>query len=106
MTLIVYDASGKIWVQIAGSYTIPTGMLYKEIEIPAGKYPIRVDTSDQDNHVVIYGDMQLDPISAKLAEIVARLDAHDNLIFATQDIAYMSLECSVQVYEQVLPFLP
>lgn len=36
-TLIVYDNTGYVIQQITGSYRIPTGVPYLEVEIPTGK---------------------------------------------------------------------
>lgn len=37
-TLLVYDNTGKIWVNISGDYAIPDGLPYIEAEIPTGYY--------------------------------------------------------------------
>lgn len=43
-TLIVYDTSGYIYVQMGGVYRIPQGgVLYLEIEIPASKRVVSVN---------------------------------------------------------------
>lgn len=52
-TLIVYDNSGKIWNQMSGTYDVPNGLPYLEVEIPEGKYPVSVDVSGAEP-VVVY----------------------------------------------------
>jgi hypothetical protein len=78
-TLIIYDDSGKIWVQMSGNYTIPVGLNYIEVEIPEGKYPVSVDVSGEEPSIV-YGEYpksetallkeQVDSLTLALAEMM------------------------------------
>ena len=47
-TLLIYDNSGTIWVNIAGYYALPDGLPYIEAEIPAGYYAVSVDTETKE----------------------------------------------------------
>ena len=64
-TLIIYDNNGRIWVQMPGSYVVPTGIPFLEVEIPEGKYPMSVDVSGT-TPTVVYGEI---PKSAETARL-------------------------------------
>lgn len=78
-TLIIYDNTGKIWVQMSGSYVAPTGLTYLEVEVPTGKRPISVDVSGT-TPTVVYADFpksdlvmlkeQVDTLTLALAEMM------------------------------------
>jgi hypothetical protein len=55
MTLVIYDNTGKIWVIMSGSYTIPDGLSYLEVEVPEGKKVVGVNVSVAPN-VPIFED--------------------------------------------------
>lgn len=53
-TLVVYDATGKIYYQSSGTYTIPTGLLYLETQLDIDKnVVISVDTSVEPHTPII-----------------------------------------------------
>lgn len=55
-TLVIYDSTGHIYLQMAGNYTIPAGGIqYLEEEVPEGKLAVKVDTTVTPN-VPIYED--------------------------------------------------
>lgn len=57
ITRIFYDTTGIIISQTQGSdLPVLTGIPYLEVEIPEGKYIIRIDTSVTPN-VPVYGDI-------------------------------------------------
>lgn len=58
MTLVVYDQNGKVWNMITGSYEVPAGIPYLEIEVPAGKMVASVDTAVTPN-IPIYADLPI-----------------------------------------------
>lgn len=79
-TLIIYDDSGYVLSNITGSYRVPTGVPFLEVEIPVGKQikytdGIGVDVSVTP-HQVILEDVppteidQLKQTVADLTEIV------------------------------------
>lgn len=56
-TLIIYDNTGYIYLQMTGSYRTPQGGIdYLEVEIPEGKIIKSVDTSATPN-VPIFADI-------------------------------------------------
>ena len=61
MTLIIYDSEGKIWIQMLGSYVVPNGIPYLEVEIPTGQLIKSVDVSVIPN-VPIYEALPISPI--------------------------------------------
>lgn len=57
-TLIIYDSQGYIISNITGSYRVPTGMPFLEVEIPTGKQikyndGIGVDVSVTPHQVIL-----------------------------------------------------
>lgn len=55
-TLIIYDNQGYIITSITGSYRVPTGIPYLEVEIPVGKQvksAIGVDVSVTPHEVIL-----------------------------------------------------
>lgn len=57
-TLIIYDANGYIITNIKGSYRLPTGVPFLEVEIPEGKQikytnGIGVDVSVTPHQVIL-----------------------------------------------------
>lgn len=71
-TLIIYDAKGYIISNITGSYRVPTGVPFLEIEIPQGKRIATIDGIGVDvsvtPHQVILEDTPLDEIELLKAE--------------------------------------
>ena len=57
-TLIIYDNTGYIYVNITGSYRKPTGLQYLITEIPEGKILTGVDVSVTPN-IAIFEDIPL-----------------------------------------------
>jgi hypothetical protein len=47
MSLIIYDNTGRVWIQRSGSYDVPVGLPYLEEEIPEGKYLVSVDVTGE-----------------------------------------------------------
>lgn len=43
-TLIIYDLEGTVISSISGSYKVPVGIPYLEIEVPIGKMITGIDT--------------------------------------------------------------
>lgn len=72
-TLIVYDNTGKIWVQMSGSYAIPEGLPYLEVDVPEGKYISHVDVSGAEP-VVVYAEAPVNPIQVQLDETAATVE--------------------------------
>lgn len=55
-TLIIYDSQGYIITSITGSYRVPTGIPYLEVEIPVGKQVksgIGVDVSVTPHEIIL-----------------------------------------------------
>lgn len=52
-TLIIHDVKGFIISQITGSYRVPEGIPYLEIEIPNGKRTKEVDVSVTPHQVIL-----------------------------------------------------
>lgn len=75
-TLIIYDTSGYVLQQISGSYRIPNGVPYIEVDIPVGKQikltdGIGVDVS-LTPHQAILEDIpqtEIDSLEAQLAQL-------------------------------------
>lgn len=61
MTLIIYDKDGKVWLQMSGSYVVPNGIPYLEVEIPTGQLIKSVDVSVIPN-VPIYEAFPISPM--------------------------------------------
>lgn len=47
-TLIIYDNEGSIIQQITGSYRVPVGIPYLEIEVPPGKIVVAVNVETKE----------------------------------------------------------
>ncbi len=47
-TLIIYDNEGHVVQQITGSYRVPVGIPYLEIEIPEGKHVVAVNVETKE----------------------------------------------------------
>lgn len=70
-TLIIYDNEGVIVQQITGSYYIPVGIPYLEIEVPKGKLVSKIDVTVTP-HQVIYQDIppsEVDELKTTVAEL-------------------------------------
>lgn len=70
-TLIVYDKEGVIIQQITGSYRIPVGIPYIEVEVPSNK-----TVSHVENNEPIFVDSppsEFDKLRLELAESQAEL---------------------------------
>ena len=72
-TLLIYDNSGTIWVNIAGYYALPDGLPYIEAEIPAGYYAKSVDTETKEPVLAEFPksetDQRLDELEAQIAAL-------------------------------------
>lgn len=69
-TLIIYDAEGYIIQQITGSYRVPVGVPYLEIEVPDNKRTLKVDVNSTPN-AVIFEDIppsEVEKLNTKVAE--------------------------------------
>jgi hypothetical protein len=55
-TLIIYDTAGNLIKVVTGTYNVPVGIPYLEVEVPTGKQLKGVDTSVTPN-VPIYEDI-------------------------------------------------
>lgn len=55
-TLVIYDNTGYIYVQITGVKTPEGGINYLEVEIPEGKRISKIDTTSTPN-VPVFEDM-------------------------------------------------
>lgn len=73
-TLLIYDNSGTIWVNIAGDYALPDGLPYIEAEIPAGYYAVSVDTETKEPVLAEFPksatDQRLDELEAQIAAMI------------------------------------
>lgn len=98
MTLIIYDTTGRVIQQMAGSYTVPKGIPYLEVEVPAGQYVVSVDVS-KTPHTVVLSDPPVDEKAVAIAQLQAKMTAKDAEIL-------MVLNAMAETYEAVLPFLP
>ncbi len=81
-TLLVYDSTGKIWVQITGFYAKPEGLPYLEIEISEGKMVTGVDVSVMP-HKAILEDLpktETQLLQEQLAELSVEADYRLSLI--------------------------
>ena len=97
-TLIIYDGSGKIWVQMTGSYTKPAGLSCLEVDIPPGQYAISVDVS-KTPHTAILSDPPVDEKAMAIADLQVKMALKDAEML-------MVLAAMAETYEAVLPFLP
>ena len=72
-TLLIYDNSGTIWVNIAGNYALPDGLPCIEAEIPAGYYAKSVDTETKEPVLAEFPksatDQRLDELEAQIAAL-------------------------------------
>lgn len=55
-TLVVYDNEGIIVYQRSGTYRIPVGLPYLELEVPEGKLVSSIDISETP-HQVVFEDL-------------------------------------------------
>lgn len=53
MTRIIYDTAGTIFDVRTGTYDLPIGIPYLEVDIPIGSYPTSVDVSVTPHAAVI-----------------------------------------------------
>lgn len=97
-TLLIYDLSGKIWVQITGSYDKPEGMLYLEVDVPSGQHAVSVDVSNTP-HTAVLSDPPVDEKAVAIAELQMKMTLKDAEML-------MVLAAMAETYEAVLPFLP
>lgn len=72
-TLIIYDMTGRIIAQIPGSYTVPVGIPYLEVEIPKDSYPTSVNVSVTPN-VVVYENIPKSDIERQIASLKDTID--------------------------------
>jgi hypothetical protein len=68
-TLIIYDNSGRIWLNMSGDYALPDGINYLEVEIPEGKMVVSVDISVTPN-VPIFVDLPVPAVKTLEERIV------------------------------------
>lgn len=88
-TLIMYDAQGFIISNITGSYRVPTGIPFLEVEIPEGKQikytdGIGVDVS-KTPHEVILEDIppsEIDVLKSENEALKASQASQDELIMS------------------------
>ena len=88
-TLIMYDAQGFIISNITGSYRVPTGIPFLEVEIPEGKQikytdGIGVDVS-KTPHEVILEDIppsEIDLLKSENEALKASQASQDELIMS------------------------
>ena len=70
-TLVIYDNTGNIYIQVRGAYELPQGgVQYLEIEIPPNKILMKIDTSVTPN-IPVYEDVapsELDALKIRIAE--------------------------------------
>lgn len=52
-TLVIYDNEGVVIKQESGTYRIPVGLPYLEVDVPAGKYITSVDVSGETDIAVL-----------------------------------------------------
>ena len=76
-TLIIYDNTGKIWNNMSGSYEVPTGIPYLEVEILSGQYPVSVDVSGTEP-IVIYAEPPKSEVLIRLEELETKYNALAN----------------------------
>lgn len=69
-TLIIHDTTGYIIQQVSGSYRVPIGIPYLEIEIPTGKILKSIDTSVTPN-VAIYEDIPKTELQLTQEQVLA-----------------------------------
>lgn len=75
-TLVIYDTTGRIFNPITGSYVVPVGIPYLEVEVPDGKMVVSVDVSVTPN-VPVYTDL---PKSEQLTRIELLEQAVNDLL--------------------------
>lgn len=72
-TLLIYDNSGTIWVNVTGDYAVPDGLPYIETEIPAGHYAASVNTDTKEPVLAEIPksetDQRLDELEAQIAAL-------------------------------------
>lgn len=99
--LVIYDSTGFIISQMAGSVREPVGIPFMWVEIPEGKTLVNIDTK-KNPHEPVFEDIaptELEVLGGKVQQL-------QNEITIQQDTNIMLLEAMADVYEEVLPFLP
>jgi hypothetical protein len=96
--LVIYDTSGRVISQMAGSITEPKGIPFMWVEVHNGQYVERIDVTATP-HRAILSEPPRDLVAEKLTEIEKRLSN-------TEGDNIMVLAAMAEVYEAVLPFLP
>lgn len=77
-TLLIYDNSGTIWVNVTGDYAVPDGLPYIETEIPAGYYAKSVDTGTKEPVLAEFPKSETDQRLAALeAQIAAMIGTEE-----------------------------
>lgn len=73
-TLVIYDDEGHVIQQLSGTTREPVGIPFKWVEVPAGKYIVSIDVSEE-IHVAVFGDVpkstgdELDEIKQSVMEM-------------------------------------
>lgn len=77
-TLIIYDATGYILQQITGSYRLPQGVPYLEVEIPVGKQVVSglgIDMSVTPHQVILEDipSSEVDVLKTQVSDLTYQL---------------------------------
>lgn len=67
-TLIIYDNEGSIIQQITGSYRVPVGIPYLEIEVPPGKIVVAVNVETKEPIFEDIPKSEIEILRNKIAE--------------------------------------
>lgn len=74
-TLLIYDSTGYIWVNISGDYRLPEGLPYVETEVPEGYYAESVNPATGEPVLAeipkSQQELEMEALKARVAELEA-----------------------------------
>jgi hypothetical protein len=81
-TLIIYDATGRIYYQASGDVQEPTGIPFLWVEVPEGKYITGVDVSG-DTPSAILEDLPVSSVTLLQEQVTTLQETLDALVLSS-----------------------
>ncbi len=81
-TLVIYDATGKIYYQASGDVAEPSGIPFLWVEIPDGKYITGVDVSGE-TPTAILEDLPIPSFTVLREQVTTLQEILDTLILSS-----------------------
>lgn len=100
-TLIIYDLDGTIIQQRTGSYNIPNGLPYLEVEVPSGKYIKGISIGNQGinmaEDVVVFEDIPKSEVELLNIELETTKELVDGLKKRNATLLLSNAQKEVQI---------